>query len=118
MSLGLHCSLVNKRNQALESFVKYRVQDFHTSYSTVTCIYIFTWAVSGKCSWGTCRPDGSGDFGELKSTACIFGVGSLHVISREAAALKPEAVVSYVQEEDRRRKPGEPPKQHFISRNT
>lgn len=64
------------------------------------CIYIFTWVVSSEGRPGTCGPDGGGDFVELKSTACVFLVGNMHMISREAAGLNPEAVVSYIQERE------------------
>lgn len=59
----------------------------------MTFIYIFSWVVSSEGSLSTCGPDGSGDFVVLKSTACVFSVGNMHMISREAAGLKPEAVV-------------------------
>lgn len=73
-------------------------------YPTLPCIYIFTW-VREQCrqSPGTCGPDGVGDFAEFKSTACVFLVGNMHMISREAAGLKPEAVVSYIQGKERER---------------
>ena len=48
-----------------------------------------------KARAGTCGPDGGGDFVELKSTACVFLVGNMHMISR----LKPEAVVGYRESE-------------------
>lgn len=70
----------------------------------MTCIYIFTWVVSREGSPGTCGPDGSGDFAALKSAACVFLVGNMHMISREAAGLIPEAVVSYIQEKEGGRK--------------
>lgn len=47
---------------------------------------------------------------ELKSTACVFLVGNMHMISREAAGLKPEAVVGYIQEKEGERRQ----EQHFF----
>lgn len=47
------------------------------------CSY-FTPVVSSKSSLSTCEPDGSSNFGKLKLTACVLGLGSM----REAAASK------------------------------
>lgn len=57
---------------------------------------VYLYLHMGSEQWtrpATCGPDGREDLVEVKSTACVFLVGNMRMIGREADGLKPEAVV-------------------------
>lgn len=84
-------------------YVRQKVPDFHKLfYSTATCIYLFTWVVSSERSSGTCGPDGSGDFVELKSTACVFLVGK-HAYDQHRSSWIKTRSSSWLYSRERRR---------------
>lgn len=104
---GAECRLVvflNKSSLYLD-FVSVHLCDVKSVRCTWTLVmykgvYIFMWSVSSESRAFTCGHMAAEAFGSLNQQHVFFGVGSMHMVSREAAGLKAEAVVGYVQEKD------------------
>lgn len=59
-----------------------------TLCSTVKFIYIFAWVLGSEGSLGYLWARWRGDLVELKSTACVFLVGNVHMTGREGSCIK------------------------------
>lgn len=131
---GAECRLVvflNKSSLYLD-FVSVHLWDVKSARCTWTLVmykgvYIFMWLVSSESRAFTCGHMAAEAFGSLNQQHVFFGVGSMHMVSREAAGLKAEAVVGYVREKDEGKEtwwipppphPTTHPRRHFVSGNT